>query len=86
MFDKHRPTQRPTPFIATNRPDEHLQEQTQEIVYNYLLEIVRAWSPEDVLQEFRGLFIDCNNVKNLEPLNLSSNWLKPMKKAAFAIP
>ena len=83
MFDKRRPNHRPTPFIATNRPDEHLQEQTQEIVYNYLLEIVRAWSPEDVLQEFRGLFIDCNNAKNLEAFQSLKQLVEANEETGF---
>lgn len=29
----------------------------QETIYNYLLEIVKLWSPEEVLTEFRHLFI-----------------------------
>jgi hypothetical protein len=29
----------------------------QEIIYSFLLKIVREWSPEDVLAEFRSLFI-----------------------------
>ncbi|MDX2215908.1 MAG: hypothetical protein SFY66_21770 [Oculatellaceae cyanobacterium bins.114] len=29
----------------------------QEAIYNYLLEIVKEWSPEDVLAEFKHLFI-----------------------------
>ena len=31
--------------------------QAQETIYNHLLEIVKTWSPEDVLIEFRHLFI-----------------------------
>jgi hypothetical protein len=31
--------------------------QAQNIIYNHLLEIVKTWSPEDVLVEFRHLFI-----------------------------
>ncbi|MBP0004879.1 MAG: hypothetical protein J7642_14385 [Cyanobacteria bacterium SBC] len=67
MFqNKHQIDRSQTPFKATNRPDERLLEQTQEIIYNYLLEIVRAWPPEDVLSEFRSLFIDYESAKNLE--------------------
>ena len=29
----------------------------QETIYNYLLEIVKLWSPEEVLAEFKHLFI-----------------------------
>ncbi|MDC0831857.1 hypothetical protein POG22_02380 [Geitlerinema sp. CS-897] len=67
MFRKHRQDDRSqTPFIATNRPDEQLYEQTQEIIYNYLLEIVRAWPPDEVLAEFRSLFIEYSNAKSTE--------------------
>ncbi|MEA5502619.1 hypothetical protein VB735_05760 [Halotia wernerae UHCC 0503] len=31
----------------------------QEMIYRYLVEIVNKWSPEDVLREFKRLFIDC---------------------------
>jgi hypothetical protein len=32
--------------------------QAQQIIYDFLLDIVKAWSPEDVLDEFRHLFIE----------------------------
>lgn len=74
MFRKHRQDDRPlTPFVATNRPDQQLYEQTQEIIYNYLLEIVRAWSPDQVLAEFRSLFIEYGNAKNTEAFQSLEN-------------
>lgn len=33
----------------------------QETIYNYLLEIVKDWSPEAVLDEFKRLFVHHNN-------------------------
>ncbi|HEY9858174.1 MAG TPA: hypothetical protein V6D16_01625 [Candidatus Obscuribacterales bacterium] len=32
-------------------------QQAQEVLFNFLLEIVNAWAPEDVLSEFKRLFI-----------------------------
>ncbi|WGV27886.1 hypothetical protein [Halotia branconii] len=31
----------------------------QEMIFRYLVEIVNKWPPEDVLREFKRLFIDC---------------------------
>ncbi|MGB3137768.1 MAG: hypothetical protein WBB18_13270 [Nodosilinea sp.] len=31
--------------------------QAQQIIYNFLLEVVKIWRPEDILEEFRHLFI-----------------------------
>ncbi len=39
---------------------KHLDVQiAQEMIYSSLVEIVKEWSPEDVLREFKRLFIDC---------------------------
>lgn len=38
----------------------------QEKIYNFLVGIVKSWEPEEVLQEFNRLFIDCLNSKNLD--------------------
>jgi hypothetical protein len=49
----------------------------QEIIYNYLLEIVRDWSPDDVLEEFKRLFIQHNNT-------VSSTTLPSLYEIVFA--
>lgn len=84
MLNRRRPTHaNPSQFVATNRPDEHLQEQTQEIVYNYLLEIVRSWSPEAVLGEFRSLFIEQGNVQNAEALQSLQDLVLANQESGF---
>lgn len=83
MFDKQRPTQPQPPFVATNRPDKRLHEQTQQIVYDYLLEIVRAWPPEEVLTEFRGLFIQQGSSQNAEALQLLQNLVLANQESRF---
>jgi hypothetical protein len=44
------------PPAKSNRSRRDIS-QAQDIIYNHLLEIVKTWSPEDVLVEFRHLFI-----------------------------
>jgi hypothetical protein len=51
--------------------------QAQEIIYNHLLEIVKTWSPDDVLVEFRHLFI--NHVDTV-----SSDTLPALYEIVFA--
>lgn len=41
-------------------------EQAQESIYSFLLDIVKQWSPEVVLQEFICLFIQQDNSANLD--------------------
>jgi hypothetical protein len=50
---------------------------SQEVIYDYLLEIVNHWSPEDVLQEFKHLFIHHTNT-------LSSATLPSLYEIVFA--
>jgi len=49
----------------------------QETIYNYLLEIVKTWSPEEVLEEFRRLFIHHVNT-------ISSHTLPSLYEIVFA--
>lgn len=49
----------------------------QETIYNYLLEIVKEWSPEEVLEEFRRLFIHHVNT-------VSSHTLPSLYEIVFA--
>lgn len=38
-------------------PQRRNVQQAQEVIYRFLLDIVKQWSPDDVLQEFKSLFI-----------------------------
>ena len=38
----------------------------QERIYIFLLRVVKTWQPEDVLREFKRLFIDCLDGENLD--------------------
>lgn len=49
----------------------------QETIYNFLLEIVKTWSPDAVLAEFRHLFINHNDT-------ISSNTLPALYEIVFA--
>jgi hypothetical protein len=49
----------------------------QETIYNYLLEIVKEWEPENVLEEFRHLFIHHVNT-------ISSHTLPSLYEIVFA--
>ncbi|NER08531.1 MAG: hypothetical protein F6K17_41355 [Okeania sp. SIO3C4] len=49
----------------------------QQTIYSYLLEIVKEWSPEDVLDEFKHLFIHHVNT-------LSSHTLPSLYEIVFA--
>lgn len=44
------------PTVGLNRPKRNLH-QAQEIIYKSLVEIVQKWSAEDVLAEFKHLFV-----------------------------
>ena len=49
----------------------------QEAIYEFLLEIVKSWSPDDVLKEFRHLFIHHSDT-------VSSNTLPYLYEIVFA--
>jgi hypothetical protein len=51
--------------------------QAQQIIYGFLLEIVKFWPPEDVLDEFRHLFIQHND-------SVSSQTLPALHVILFA--
>lgn len=44
------------PTIRLSRPGRNIQ-YSQELIYGFLLEIVKKWPPEEVLLEFKRLFI-----------------------------
>jgi hypothetical protein len=76
-------------FDATNSPNEEQTvtnvtsrqagnfEEAQETIYAYLLDIIKQWSPEDVLKEFRHLFIQDD-----DPIN--SNVIRAVYEIVFA--
>jgi hypothetical protein len=51
-------------------------EESQEIIYAYLLDIIKQWSPEEVLKEFRYLFIQDD-----DPIN--SNVIRAIYEIVF---
>lgn len=52
-------------------------ESAQEIIYSFFIDIVKQWSPEAVLQEFRHIFIQDND-------SLSSNPVRAIYEIVFA--
>ncbi|MBD2308493.1 hypothetical protein H6G17_23755 [Chroococcidiopsis sp. FACHB-1243] len=52
-------------------------EEAQETIYAYLLDIIKQWSPENVLKEFRHLFIQDD-----DPIN--SNVIRSIYEIVFA--
>lgn len=55
-------------FALSNPGQNRSIEEAQESIYCFLLDIVKDWSPEGVLQEFKYLFIQHTNSANSEPL------------------
>jgi hypothetical protein len=51
------PSDRNTDSSAKPHKPRHNTQEAQEILFNFLLEIVKTWHPEDVLLEFKRLFI-----------------------------
>ncbi|MFQ3615764.1 MAG: hypothetical protein SNJ57_11755 [Cyanobacteriota bacterium] len=66
----------PQPRGRANRFQRNIPK-AQEVIYNYLLEIVKEWSPEEVLAEFRHLFIHHVNT-------ISSHTLPSLYEIVFA--
>jgi len=56
VLNKLQESQLPGPQAKVGRFQRDIPK-AQETIYNYLLEIVKEWPPEDVLDEFRRLFI-----------------------------
>ncbi len=52
-------------------------EEAQEIIYGFFMDIVKQWTPEAVLQEFRHIFIQDND-------SLSSNPVRAIYEIVFA--
>lgn len=55
-MDHQPPVHQRDTSIQLNGQGSHLQ-QSQDVIYRFLLNIVRQWPPEMVLQEFKNLFI-----------------------------
>jgi hypothetical protein len=62
--------------VTSSRQTSNLEE-AQETIYAYLLDIIKQWSPEDVLKEFRYLFIQDD-----DPIN--SNVIRAIYEIVFA--
>ena len=67
--------------------------QPQDIIYRYLQDIVRDWVPEDVLREFKNLFVHAN-AKRAEALqalrdivrgNQEQHFISTIERAAYII-
>ncbi|HEY9297659.1 MAG TPA: hypothetical protein VIQ31_15095, partial [Phormidium sp.] len=66
-MDHQPPVHQPDTSIQLNGQGSRLQ-QSQDIIYRFLLNIVRQWPPEMVLQEFKNLFIYQTEVAKPEVL------------------
>lgn len=64
---------------SSGRPNRFQRDipRAQETIYSYLLEIVKTWSPDDVLKEFKHLFIEHVNT-------VSSHTLPSLYEIVFA--
>jgi hypothetical protein len=60
--------------IELEKPQHHLKSD-QSIIYEYLLDLVKKKHPEDVLQEFRNLFIYCRGSRYSKGLQAISQIL-----------
>lgn len=68
---------RQTPALAKLNRFERNLPKAQEVIYNFLLDIVKDWSPEDVLNEFKHLFLHHSNT-------ISSNTLPCLYEIVFS--
>jgi len=70
------PREEQTASNLTSRQTSNFEE-AQETIYAYLLDIIKQWSPENVLKEFRHLFIQDD-----DPIN--SNVIRAIYEIVFA--
>ncbi|MBD1850844.1 hypothetical protein [Leptolyngbya sp. FACHB-711] len=72
----------------------HTVQQAQQIVYDYLLNIVKSWMPGDVLTEFKHLFIHHSQAANTEVLiclhkiiflNAKQEFCYTLKRACYIL-
>jgi hypothetical protein len=66
----------PQPLVKSSRFQRDIP-RAQETIYNFLLEIVKIWSPEEVLKEFKHLFIHHNDT-------ISSDTLPALYEIVFS--
>ncbi|HEY9692702.1 MAG TPA: hypothetical protein V6D15_10875 [Oculatellaceae cyanobacterium] len=62
----------------TNSKNNLDLQESQEEIYRFWLALIKQWSPEDVLIEFKKLFIDC------QPNKINTDALKSLNKLIFA--
>lgn len=67
----------PLQSSAKLNPSRRNVPKAQEAIYEFLLEVVKTWSPEDVLKEFKHLFIHHSDT-------VSSNTLPYLYEIVFA--
>jgi hypothetical protein len=67
----------PSNSLASKKNSDRDIPRAQETIYNFLLEIVKEWSPEEVLEEFKHLFIHHTNT-------ISSVTLPSLYEIVFA--
>ena len=62
--------EQPTKLLGNQNQESRTIEQAQESIYRFLLDIIKLWSAEDILQEFHCLFIEQpqDNSGNSEPI------------------
>ncbi|YAF93798.1 MAG: hypothetical protein AB3A66_14280 [Nodularia sp. CChRGM 3473] len=66
-------------IVKSNSQQLNLPIRQEELIYSFLVEIVNEWKPEDVLREFKRLFIDCldssgwDNIPAINIINCVNN-------------
>ncbi len=86
---------RETQQLMTNSKNNLNSQESQEKIYKFWLDIIKTWSPEDVLIEFKKLFIDYqqNNinqeaVKSLNELIFANNeaeFINTIKRSCYIL-
>ncbi len=77
MFDAAGLSNEPPSQISNSTQEISSIEAAQKIIYCYLMEIVKEWNPEAVLEEFKHLFIQDND-------SVSSTPVQAMYEIVFA--
>ncbi|MDY6940953.1 MAG: hypothetical protein SWY16_25260 [Cyanobacteriota bacterium] len=80
-------------FSALHQSRDRGRSQPQDVIYRYLQDIVRDWVPEEVLLEFKNLFIHANGKKDeaLEALrdivrgNQEQHFIGILERASYII-
>jgi phage protein D len=71
--------EQPSKLLGNPNQENRTIEQAQESIYRFLLDIIKLWSAEDVLQEFHCLFIEqpqdkSGNSEPIEAINQLIAW------------